>query len=295
MSRPRVGVLMGGTSAEREVSLRSGQAVCAALTRLGYPVCEVDVQTPKDVLECEMDIAFLALHGTLGEDGCIQGLLEMLGIPYTGSGVLASALCMDKRMCKRVLQQRNIDVPVEVPLRAQGPVRYPVLLKPVREGSSIGLHWLGEEQDWLALDLTEEELPNWMAEIPVQGTEIAVSVLAGEALPPVEIVAHSGCYDYQAKYTPGATDYHVPARLPPETLRHCMRKAEIVTRVTGCQGAPRVDMIVDGGGAAVVLEVNTLPGMTETSLLPKAAAAAGIGFDALCERLLQSAGCGHAR
>ncbi len=293
MSSRRVAVLMGGMSAEREVSLRSGQAVCAALQRCGHQVTAVDVRSLADVYHVRADVVFIALHGTYGEDGCVQGVLEMRQLPYTGCGVLASALCMDKRMCKRLLQQQGISVPTEIPLTAAGPVRYPVLLKPVQEGSSVGLHWLHQASDWQALELEPSRFDDWLAEMPVRGVEIAVSVLNGEALPPVEIVAHSGCYDYHAKYTAGATDYYTPARLPAETLRYCMQQAEKAVHATACRGAPRVDMIVSNGGEAVVLEINTLPGMTTTSLLPKAAAAAGLDFDALCQQLLDSAALDH--
>jgi len=289
MNPQHIAVLMGGNSTEREVSLRSGAAVCAALQRLGHQVQAVDVRHPADVLSLRVDVAFIALHGTHGEDGCIQGLLEMMGLPYTGSGVMASALCMHKQLCKRVLQQYGLDVPVDIPLSETGPLRYPVFVKPVSEGSSVGLHRIENAKAWQALAIASDELPRWMAEMPCKGPELAVSVLNGEALPPVEIVPHSGCYDYQSKYTVGATDYYTPARLPPETLRYCMEQAEAAVRACCCRGAPRVDMMVDSGGQAVILEVNTLPGMTETSLLPKAAAAAGMDFDALCAALLASA------
>lgn len=291
---PRVAVLMGGCSAEREISLRSGKAIVDALRRQGYPVEAVDLQQwPQQLLQLDTDVAFIALHGTLGEDGCIQGLLEIMGVPYTGSGVTASALCMNKRLCKQLLQQAGLSTAVEVPLSPQGPVRYPVLFKPVSEGSSVGLHRLACRDDWDALKLADDEYANWMAEMPVQGPELAISVLDGKALPPVEIVPHSGCYDYQSKYTSGATDYFTPARIPPESLRYCMEQAEIAVKVLGCLGTPRVDMIVDRGGDAVILEVNTLPGMTATSLLPKAAEAAGISFEMLCDRIVQSATLEH--
>jgi len=288
MSR-RVAVLMGGNSAEREVSLRSGAAVHTALLRLGYQAEAVDVRRPADILALHADVAFIALHGTHGEDGCVQGLLEMMELPYTGSGVMASALCMHKQLCKSVLQQHGLDVPVNIPLGEKGALRYPVFVKPVSEGSSVGLHHVKDAKAWQALAISSDELPRWMAEMPCKGVELAVSVLNGEALPPVEVVPHSGCYDYQSKYTVGATDYYTPARLPPETLRYCMTQAEAAVHACCCRGAPRVDMMVDSGGQAVILEVNTLPGMTETSLLPKAAAAAGIDFDALCDALLMAA------
>lgn len=284
-----VGVLMGGISGEREISLRSGNAVLTALQRAGVKAIGVDLteKWPEQIRKAEIDAAFIALHGTLGEDGCVQGLLEIMGIPYTGSNVVASALCMDKHLSKAVLAHAGIGVPTDVPFGEDGPIRYPVIIKPVAEGSSIGLHRIHSHDEWLACGISNTT--GWMAEMPVTGTEIAVAVLNGKALPPVEVAPKSGVYDYQSKYTSGATEYFCPARLPVETLRHCMIRAEEAVIATGCSGAPRVDMIVPAGGEPAVLEVNTIPGMTETSLLPKSAAQAGISFDELCLEILQGA------
>lgn len=281
-----VGVLMGGTSSEREISLRSGKAVSAALKRSGVSVTEIDLTNrwPEQIQASGIDAAFIALHGTLGEDGAVQGLLEIMGIPYTGSGITASALCMNKQLSKSVLEKAGIKTPVEISLGSDGPSRYPVILKPVAEGSSVGLHFLNSKADWDALDITNTT--GWMAEMPVKGPEVHVSTLNGKALPPVEIVPKSGVYDFESKYTVGATEYFCPARIPAETLRLCMQRAEEAVEATGCDGAPRVDMIVADGGEPIVLEVNTIPGMTETSLLPKAAATAGINFDELCCQIL---------
>ena len=290
MSRAgRVGVLMGGVSSEREISLRSGQAVLDALRTGGVDAFGLDLREDwvAAIREARMDTAFIALHGRWGEDGAVQGLLEIMRIPYTGSGVLASALCMHKRLCKAVLAQAGLKTPVDIPVGENGPVRYPVVLKPVAEGSSVGLHLLQGEADWRALDVGDAGA--WMAEMPVRGVEVAVSVLDGEALPPVEVAPKSGVYDFQSKYTAGATEYFCPARLPAESLRACMERAEAAARIAECRGAPRVDMIVPDGGEPVILEINTIPGMTETSLLPKAAAAAGMDFPELCLRLLQTA------
>lgn len=289
----RVGVLMGGVSAEREVSLRSGQAVLKALQGAGVDAVAVDLNRDwaVEIAAAGIDIAFNLLHGTLGEDGCVQGMLEVMGIPYTGSGVMASALCMDKRLSKQVLAAAGLKVPMDIPIGEDGPARYPVFLKPVAEGSSIGLHRLESKAEWQALAITDAA--GWMSEMPVSGVEIAVAVLDGKALPPVEVAPKSGVYDYASKYTSGATEYFCPARLPAETIRYCMQRAEAAVAATQCKGAPRVDMIVDSGGEPVVLEINTLPGMTETSLLPKSAAAAGICFEALCLQILESAGLEH--
>jgi len=295
----RVGVLMGGDSAERDISLKSGAAVLAALESAGLDVVGIDLTDnwATSILAADIQTAFIALHGTFGEDGCVQGLLETMAIPYTGSGVTASALCMDKVLCKQVLQHAGLKTPVDIAIEADGPLRYPVFIKPVAEGSSIGLHYLASATDWQAVVLNEalHHATDWMAEMPAKGVEIAVSVLDGKALMPVEVAPHSGIYDYASKYTQGATQYFCPARLPAETLRYCMQRAEQAVVATGCIGAPRVDMIVPSGGEPMILEINTIPGMTETSLLPKAAAASDIDFTALCLRLLSSAALEHGR
>ncbi len=284
-----VGVLMGGCSSEREISLRSGNAVSAALKRSGVHVTEIDLnyRWPEQINDSGIDAAFITLHGTLGEDGAIQGLLEIMGIPYTGSGITASALCMHKQLSKSVLEKAGIKTPVDIPLNSDGPLRYPAVVKPVSEGSSVGLHFINNQKEWDALDIGNPA--GWMAEMPVKGPEIHVSTLNGKALPPVEIVPKSGIYDFESKYRLGATEYFCPARIPAETLRLCMQRAEEAVEATGCDGAPRIDMIVADGGEPVILEINTIPGMTETSLLPKAAAQAGISFDELCCRILAAA------
>ncbi len=284
-----VGVLMGGSSSEREISLRSGNAVSAALKRSGVHVTEIDLnyRWPEQINGSGIDAAFITLHGTLGEDGAIQGLLEIMGIPYTGSGITASALCMHKQLSKSVLEKAGIKTPVDIPLNSDGPLRYPAIVKPVSEGSSVGLHFINNQKEWDALDIGNPA--GWMAEIPVKGPEIHTSTLNGKALPPVEVVPKSGIYDFESKYRLGATEYFCPARIPAETLRLCMQRAEEAVEATGCDGAPRIDMIVADGGEPVILEINTIPGMTETSLLPKAAAQAGISFDELCCRILAAA------
>jgi len=285
----RVGVLMGGISSEREISLKSGRAMLEALLARDVAAFGIDLNGDwvEQLREADMDVAVIALHGRWGEDGCVQGLLEILQTPYTGSGVMASALCMHKRLCKAILEKAGVKTPVDIPITEDGPIRYPVIVKPVAEGSSVGLHMLKREDDWRALSI--DDAGEWMAEMPVKGVEVAVSVLNGKALPPVEVSPKSGVYDFDAKYTHGATDYFCPARLPAETLGLCMRRAEQAVIVSECLGAPRVDMIVADGGEPVVLEVNTVPGMTETSLLPKAAQAAGIDFPDLCLRMLNAA------
>jgi len=289
MADKRVGVLMGGISSERDISLQSGSAVLKALLDKDVNAFGMDLNVGwiEQLSEAPMDVAFIVLHGRWGEDGCVQGLLEILQIPYTGSGVMASALCMHKQLCKAILEQSGIKTAVDIPITADGPIRYPVIIKPVAEGSSVGLHVLEGVDDWQALNI--DNVTTWMAEMPVKGVEVAVSVLDGRVLPPVEVSPKSGIYDFDAKYTQGATDYFCPARLPAETLRLCMQRAEEAVAVTECRGAPRVDMIVADGGEPVILEINTVPGMTGTSLLPKAAQMAGIDFPDLCLRMLDAA------
>ncbi|MDX8396500.1 MAG: D-alanine--D-alanine ligase [Mariprofundaceae bacterium] len=291
MTNKRVGVLMGGTSNEREISLRSGNAVFESLLRSGIDAVAIDLTDDwsTQIQHANIDIAFIALHGTLGEDGCVQGLLEILRVPYTGSGVTASALCMHKPLCKTVLEAAGLKTPINIAIEDNGPIRYPVFIKPKTEGSSVGLHQLDSVEAWQALD-DVENVSEWMAEMPVKGVEIAISVLNGEALPAAEVAPKSGVYDYASKYTAGATEYFCPARIPAETYRRCLEVAEEAVKVTECRGAPRVDMIVADGGEPVILEVNTIPGMTDTSLLPKSAATAGIDFDALCLQILTGAG-----
>ena len=289
MSSKHVGVLMGGVSSEREISLLSGQAMLSALQARGVQASGLDLRDDwsEQIRQSGIDTAVIALHGRWGEDGCVQGLLEIMQIPYSGSGVAASALCMDKVLCKAVLNQTGLKTPVDIPIGDDGPSRYPVVLKPILEGSSVGLHVLHNADDWQQLAI--EDASGWMAEIPVKGAEVAVSVLNGRALPPVEVVPNSGMYDFASKYTKGATEYFCPARIPAESLKLCMQRAEEAVRITACRGAPRVDMIMADGGEPVILEINTIPGMTETSLLPKAAAEAGIDFEELCLRILQGA------
>ena len=221
----KVAVLMGGTSAERDISLQSGRAVFAALKESDVDVIAIDLQTDwaSQIKDAGIDSAFIALHGTWGEDGCIQGLLETMSIAYTGSGVAASALCMDKLLTKQVLQHAGLKTPVDITIHADGPMRYPVFIKPIDEGSSVGLHQVENIKQWQALEL--DPTRSWMAEMPVKGVEVAVSVLNGMALMPVEVSPKSGIYDFASKYTLGATEYFCPARLPAETLRLCMQQA----------------------------------------------------------------------
>ncbi|MDX2052036.1 MAG: D-alanine--D-alanine ligase [Polyangiaceae bacterium] len=297
----RIAVLMGGTSAEREVSLKSGQAIAAALEASGHAVVRVDLGSGKDVLSAlskvEMDVAVLALHGRLGEDGCVQGLLEVLGVPYTGSSVLSSALAMDKVKAKELFRLHNIPTPpyyvVTDPLGVRelhGSFGFPVIVKPRREGSSVGLAKANSlEELEAAVKVAFEHDSSVLVERFVQASEVAVGLLNGKVLGAIEIAPKKGIYDYEAKYTPGMTEYFLPARLSNARLRGITHLAERAVQALEATGAVRVDLLVTEGQNEYVLEVNTLPGMTETSLLPKIAGWAGLGFAELCEAIVDTA------
>ncbi len=300
----RIAVLRGGKSAEREVSLRSGAQVAKALSGRGHDVTEVDLDLSTwDVLrDGRFECVFNALHGRLGEDGTVQGMLELLGLPYTGSGVLASALCMDKSRAGKVMTGAGLHVPEfeelevkegvspDVVERITAHYGVPVVIKPVREGSTIGLT-IAKDEDMIASGLVLAG--RYDRRVLVQrfavGTEVTIGVLATpevEVLPTLEIVSDNPVYDYDAKYTAGKSHHIIPARIP-EAARQAAQDAAARAFVElGCSGMARVDIIVDAAGTPWVLEVNTVPGLTELSLLPDAARAAGIAFDALCQRLV---------
>lgn len=294
----RIAVLLGGRSAEREVSLRTGAAVAEALRRPGRDVVEVDAGTglARRLEDLGPDAAFVALHGRWGEDGTVQGLLEMLGIPYTGSGVLASALAMDKGMSKVVFRALGVPTPdFQVLGPGAGPdeleLAPPLVAKPVREGSTIGVAVAREAaQVPAALAEARAHGTEILVEAFVAGREVTLGVLDGEPLPLVEIVPEKGFYDYESKYTPGRTRYLCPAPLEDDPARAAAEAGCAAYRALGCAGAARVDVMIDAAGRPWVLEVNTIPGMTPTSLLPKAAAAAGMTFAELAERILAGAG-----
>jgi D-alanine-D-alanine ligase len=296
----KVAVLCGGLSSEREVSLRTGQACAEALRQKGYQVLVLDVDLEVAVrLHAEsVEVAFNALHGRWGEDGAIQGLLESMGIPYTGSGVLASALGMDKPLSKLLFRERGLRL-VEYRLFPSGraasigvddlPFGLPAVVKPGAEGSSVGVHLVREAS---ALSAACRDAARYkggvLVERYVEGTEVDVAVLDGAALGAIEIVPSREFYDYVAKYTPGMTQYFYPARLEPALTAAVCAAAETAYAALGCSGVARVDFIV-AEGVPYCLEVNTLPGMTATSLVPKIAAGNGIPFPDLCERLLEGA------
>jgi D-alanine-D-alanine ligase len=304
MKATRVGVLMGGASAEREISIRSGEAVVTALGALGYDVTPVVLGTGGEALlqlaNAGLDVAFLALHGRLGEDGCVQGVLELLGIPYTGSNVLASALAMDKLKAKELFRLHNVATPPYYVFGTEhsaadleevhGSFGFPVIVKPRREGSSLGVARANNVnelaraiQSALAFDSSV------LVERFIEAKEVAVGILDGRVLGAIEIAPTGGVYDFHAKYTPGLSEYFMPARLPAARYRGVLNLAERAARALGTSGAVRVDLLVTEGQNEYVLEVNTLPGMTESSLLPKIASAAGFGFAELCQAILERA------
>lgn len=301
MKSKRVGILMGGLSSERAISIVTGDAIYEALHARGYNVAKVFVDRDIDQVlrQDPIDIAFLALHGTYGEDGCIQGLLEILGIPYTGSGVTASAIAMDKLKSKELFRLHNVPTPPYYELEADefqdleeihGSFGFPAFVKPRREGSSIGA---GAARSMTELRQRCEEALRFdqsaLVERMIIGREITVGVIDGKALGAIEIAPKSGVYDYKSKYSTGQTDYIYPARLPDTRYQCVLRIAERAIRAVGAIGAARVDMIVTEGENEYVLEVNTLPGMTPTSLLPKIAKGSGYEFGDLCEMILSRA------
>ncbi len=294
MKRKReVAVLLGGPSAEREVSLKSGEAVAAALRRVGHTVHAVDVTAARlPPLPAGVEVVFIALHGAYGEDGGVQAELTGLGLPYTGSDARASRLAFDKALTKQ--EALRLDLPT-APFEVLEPgaattLPLPVVVKPLCQGSSIGVHRVDRPEDWAAAlaDAAAAE-GRALVERYIPGRELTVGVLDELVLPAVEIEAPEGWYDFQAKYTRGACRYQVPAPLAPALAAAAGALARRAFDGLGCRGVARVDFRLDPEGALWLLEVNTIPGFTETSLLPKAAAAAGLTFEALCERLLERA------
>lgn len=312
----RIGVLCGGLSNEREVSLRSGNNCFNALKRLGYENAEL-VDVGHDLVfvlkERKIEVAFLALHGKYGEDGSVQGLLELMQIPYTGSGVLASALAMSKPLTKQVLKANNLPTADTVIIDqhdakdfrqiTNGIQWLPVMVKPLAEGSSVGVSKVDEKSALVAT--VEETITKYggaIVERYIKGQEITIGVLEelgpnknGKgvwALPILELRPKSkaGFYDYEAKYTKGMTEFILPAELSPEVTKHAQELAVKTFRALQCCGYARVDFMVDGEGNPYVLEVNTLPGMTDTSDLPAMALEAGTSYDELVERILMSSG-----
>ncbi len=297
----KIGVLMGGISSEREVSLNSGKAVFGALADLGYDVVSIDAREdlPHQLRYHNIDIAWLALHGKWGEDGSVQGLLEYMGIPYTGSGVLASAMAMNKPVARRMFQEAGLDVAEGVvesvgKLQDAGvsalPFDLPVVVKPAAEGSSVGVS-IAKSEDEFAHAIAEVAKYDEYALVErfVAGREIHVGILNNKALGAIEIVPAEEFYNYAAKYTAGTTRYIYPAPVEKELYERLLDVGLRAHLALGCSGGTRVDTIVSEDGTIYVLELNSLPGMTSTSLLPKIAQGVGIEFAQLCELILLDA------
>ncbi len=298
----RVTVLCGGTSVEREVSLVSGEACTAALTEAGYDAAILDTRRPLDELVAALtpapDVVFNALHGRIGEDGRIQGVLDLLAIPYTHSGVLASALAMNKVVAKKLFANVGIPSPEGVvgtrrEIEGKGAVPPPCVIKPIAEGSSIGVRIVRQGENLSVEDWPHEE--EVLVERYIPGREITVAVMNDQALGVTELVTEDGFYDYEAKYTEGATTHFCPAPISDSIADAAMNYALEAHRVLGCRGVSRADFRYDDQedslGGLFILEVNTQPGMTPLSLVPEQAAVLGIGFPELVAWMVENAAC----
>ena len=295
-------------STERDVSLRTGEAIAKALELKGYNVTRIDVE--RDVAlklyEAKPDVAFIGLHGKYGEDGTIQGLLEIMGIPYTGPGVLASALAINKNISKKMFASENITTAPFIAfdytewlknnegliLEAEN-LGFPLVVKAAFQGSSIGIYVVKSTDELLPAITDALELDkNVVIEKFITGIEVTVSILGNtdpQILPVIEIVSHTGAYDYHSKYTVGASSHIIPARISPIAEKRVQEEALKTYLALGCKGLSRVDAIIDSNDIPYILEVNTSPGMTATSLFPDAAKAAGIDFADLCEKIVNLA------
>jgi D-alanine-D-alanine ligase len=300
--KPRVGVLYGGISAEREVSLVSGTSVGSALCDAGYPVEMIDVRDLPmgELTRARMDVAFIALHGAFGEDGGIQSVLEVMGVPYTGSGPLASRLAMDKTEAKDRFRRAGIptpdgalieaELPEELQLAAARSFGFPVVVKPVSNGSSVGVSVVSSDEGLAAaLRKAFQVDERILAEQFIDGRELTVAILDDQPLPIIELLYDGSHFSYSIKYTQGAASHVIRPKLPDGLGERIQAMALAAHRCLGCRGFTRVDFRLDGGQEPFVLEVNTIPGMTATSLLPDAARAVGISFTELCERAIDLA------
>jgi D-alanine-D-alanine ligase len=297
MKQAHVAVLMGGSSAEREVSLRSGAAVARALREAGVTVTEVDVRGPDFELPVGTEVVFVALHGTFGEDGAVQQILEECGVPYTGSDPEASARAFDKVAAKSEFVAAKIPTPRYKVMDSARPdaarlarMNVPLVVKPARQGSSVGIEIVHRrsELERACRDAAryDEQL---VVEEFIKGRELTVGILGGKPLPVIEIRPKQKFFTYDAKYTPGQTDYLVPAPLDRVTAARAQFLAHRAHECLGCRDFSRVDLMLADSGELFVLEVNTIPGFTGTSLVPKAAKAAGLSFQDLCVRLVEMA------
>ena len=288
-----IAVLKGGISGEREVSLTSGAAIAKALRGAGYKVDEIDITSRQFDLNPKTDAVFIGLHGEFGEDGQVQHILESREIPYTGAGPQSSQDCFDKKITKERIRQAGLPTPEYYSYKTgssdQPELGYPVVAKPLRQGSSLGLHLVFNQDDWENATRSIPEGADWIIEKYIAGRELTVGVVGERALPVLEIRAPNDRYDYQAKYTKGITEYLVPAPLDAGVTEKCQELALACYQVMDCRGFARIDFRLDPEDNLFILEINTIPGFTETSLLPKAARAAGVAFQDLCEKILEMA------
>jgi D-alanine-D-alanine ligase len=297
-----VGVFLGGESSEREVSLKTGAAAVAALRRKEYRVVEIDIRGDwlRAIREAKIDVAFVALHGRLGEDGCIQGALECARVPYTGSGVASSAVSMSKVLAKRVVAAAGLPCAPDALFEGEDLLSpsppafgFPLVVKPDREGSTVGISLVRDAGGWSgAVAGAGKYDTRVLVEAYVPGREITVAIVNGRALPAIEIVPKSGTgfYDYRSKYTAGQTEYVIPVPMDREILLRATEFTRTAAKALSLRGAARIDYRVDPAGTLFFLEANTIPGMTETSLLPRAAKFDGVPFDDLVEEILDDAG-----
>jgi len=308
LNKNRIGILMGGASTEREISLKSGSAVYEALKNNNYNVIPLDLTTEieKEVIsmikKADISIAFIALHGRFGEDGTIQKILEDLRIPYTGSGKTASRIAMDKVASRKIFQHHNIPVPkfivvnkkkeYSLEMIAEALKTLPLVVKPATQGSSVGVSLIHDFQDLdKAVSLAFQFSSKIIIEEYIKGRELTVGILEDKPLPIIEIVPKEKFFDYRAKYQSGKTNYVVPAELPDNITKNVQEIGLRAHKAINCKAFSRIDLILDLENRPVILEINSIPGLTLTSLLPKAASALNIDFSELCLRLIRLALC----
>jgi D-alanine-D-alanine ligase len=300
LKNKKIGVFMGGLSPERDISVVTGNSVIEALGRKGLNALPIkaDHNIGETLRTNPIDVAFIALHGTFGEDGCIQGLLEYYKIPYTGSGVIGSALAYDKLKSKEIFKHNDIPTAdYEVLYKVEQKKRsldLPVVVKPTNQGSSLGISIVKEESEWEpALETAFSYSEEIIIEEFIEGKLLAIGMHGNNSMPIVHISPKSGFYDYEAKYSAGKTEYVCPAEIGHEEAERCQQTAKKVFEVLRGRGFPRVDVILDKEGNPQVLEMNTIPGMTPTSLLPMAAKEMGLEFDELVIEILKTATRDH--
>ncbi|MDR1259812.1 MAG: D-alanine--D-alanine ligase [Endomicrobium sp.] len=293
----KIGILYGGFSSEREVSINSGKSVLNVLKKLQLNVCSIDVDRniADKIIKEKIDIAYIMLHGSMGEDGTIQGMLEILGIPYTGCGIFASVVSMDKDISKRLFRYIGVSTPKWKVLKKFEPIpkikRYPVVIKPSTQGSTIGLTIIENisQSYYDAIEKAFKYGDKIIVEDFIEGKEITVGVMNDEVFPVVEIIPNKGFYDFESKYRKGKSKHIIPARISREAYKIAQNYAKKIYKIFKCKSICRIDMIVDKNNKVWVLENNTIPGMTETSLIPDAGKALGYSFENLVLKILESA------